>query len=449
MIVQRSLIVGLMMWSSLQGGEAEWPQFRGKLGSAQAGNVQIPEEWSIEKNLAWKTKVPGAGWAQPIVVGQSIFVATAVSDPPLTPKNMMAGVMDPRSRPNSANKGPAPGPDVKIDWQLLCLDKDTGSVRWTKSISTGKPKYAIHPSNTYATETPCSDGERVFVFFGATGIVVALDLQGKEIWRKDYGAFPGNADLGLGASPALDGSLLYVPLLNETKSAVVALDTKTGAEKFVIERKQPGTSWATPFIWSNKARKELVICGRGSVTGHDPQTGKELWSLGGIDSSFSSTPAATESIIVFGNGGPGSKSPLFGIKAGASGDITLKEKETKNEFVAFYKLAAAPGMASPVAVDSLVYVLNNGGLSCIDPLTGEVKYKERLPKARTVAASPFVAQGRIYFLDESGTMVTVKAGKDFEAVASNKIDDTFWASPTPLNDGVLLRGVNFLYRIKK
>lgn len=437
--------VTLLLFSSAAVA-ADWPQFRGP-NAASTAPVPLPTEWGKDKNVLWTAKIPGSGWAQPVVVGDKVFVATAVTDPPFTPKDMQKGVMDPSSIPLPGK--PKAGPDMKIDWQVLCLELKTGKELWAKTAASGKPKYAIHPSNTFATETPCADAERVYAFFGQAGVVIAYDHTGKEAWKADVGAFPGNANLGLGASPALHDGLLFVPLLNEEKAVVLALDAKTGKEKYKIERDKPGTSWATPFVWKNKVRTELVVCGKGVVSGHDLKDGSELWRFTNVDSSFSSSPTATDAVIVFGNGGPGSKSPLVGVKAGAKGDISLKDKETSNESVAFYKTGCAPGMSSAVAADGLVYVPGNGKLACYDLATGKEVYKEGLKDARMVAASPVLADGKLYVTEETGKTLVIKAGKEYELLGTNDLGDLVWSSPAAADGKLLIRGVKGLYCVTR
>jgi outer membrane protein assembly factor BamB len=426
---------------------ADWPQFRGPNAAATAATAP-PDEWAKGKNVAWTAKIPGSGWASPVVAGDKVFVATAVTDPPFIPKDMQKGVMDPSSVPTPGGKAKA-GPDMKIDWQVLCLELATGKEVWTKTAASGKPKYAIHPSNSFATETPCADAERVYAFFGQAGVVIAYDHAGQEAWKLDVGTFPGTADLGLGASPALHDGVLFVPLLNEEKATVLALDAKTGKEKYTITRDKPGTSWATPFVWKNQARTELVICGKGMVSGHDLKDGAELWRFTNVDSSFSSSPTATDATLVFGNGGPGSKSPLVGVKAGAKGDISLKKDETANDYVAFFKTGSAPGMSSAVAADGLVYVPGSGKLTCYDLATGKQIYKETLKNTRVIAASPILADGKLYVTEETGKTLVVKAGKEFELLGTNDLGDLIWSSPAAAGDRLLIRGVKGLYCIKK
>ncbi|MGL4424237.1 MAG: PQQ-binding-like beta-propeller repeat protein, partial [Gemmataceae bacterium] len=410
----RCLFTLMLLSASLSA--ADWPQFRGPNAAATA--TAITTEWGKDKNIAWTAKIPGSGWASPVAVGEKVFVLTAVTDPPFIPKDMMKGVMDPSSIPTPDGK-PKPGPEMKIDWQVVCLDLNTGKPQWTKTAASGKPKYAIHPSNSFATETPCADSERVYAFFGQAGVMIAYDHAGQEVWKQNVGTFPGTSNLGLGASPALYEGTLFVPLLNEEKATVLALDAKTGTTKYKIEREKPGTSWATPFVWKNQTRTELVVCGKGMVSGHDLKDGAEFWKFTNVDSSFSSSPTGTDAMLVFGNGGPGSKSPLVGIKAGAKGDISLANKATSNDFVAFFKIGSAPGMSSALAADGLVYVPSSGSLACYDLATGERMYKEALKGARMVAASPLLVGGKLFITEETGKTLVVKAGKEFELLGTN------------------------------
>ena len=425
-----------------------WPQFRGPNASSTTA-AKLPTEWSADKNIAWTTKIPGSGWAQPVVVGDKVFIATAITDPPFLPKDMMKGVMDPSSTPDPKSKEPKAGPDMKIEWTLLCLDLKTGKETWKKTAAAGKPKYAIHPSNTFATETPCADAERVYAFFGQAGVAIAYDHAGKELWKKDVGAFPGSAGLGLGASPSLHDGKLFIPLTNETKATILCLEAKTGNELWKIERAKPGTSWATPYVWKNKSRTELVVLGKGIVSGHDLKDGAELWKLTNVDSSFSSSATGSDDIVIFGNGGPGSKSPLFGVKAGAKGDISLKDGETANDYIAFYKTGSAPGMSSPVIDGKYVYVTGSGSINCYEAETGKKIYTERLKGARMIAASPILAGSTLYIVEESGKTHLVKTGPEFELLGTNVLDDLVWSSPAIAGDRVLIRGTKALYCIQR
>jgi outer membrane protein assembly factor BamB len=427
-------------------GAADWPQFRGPTGTGTAEKTSLPDEWGNDKNLAWKVAVPGQGWAQPVVVGDTVFVATAVSPNQPRPKNMMAGVTDPATMAKGAK-----APDAKYSWELHALDRKTGLTKWKKQVAEGKPKHAIHPSNTFATETPAADADRVYSFFGMAGVVAAYTHAGEKVWSKDVGAYPFLAGFGSGSSPALHDGRLYVQSYSDESAFLLCLDAKSGEQLWKAERAK-GSAWSTPLVWTNSGRTEVVACGDKSVISYDPKTGKELWTLGGIDTSFSSSAVASGDVLYFGASSPGSSSPLYAVKAGATGDISLKKGEKSNESVLWYKTGTAPGMASPLIVDGYLYIQGSGVLNCVDAKTGERKYKERLPKTRGAEAScPFAAGGKLYFTDEGGQTFVVKPGTEFEVLATNKLGaegEVFWASPAVAGGDLFVRGTEYLYCVR-
>ena len=205
---------------------------------------------------------------------------------------------------------------------------------------------------------------------------------------------------------------------------------------------RPGKSaWSTPFIWRNKERTELVASGEGKVISYAPETGDVLWELGGIKATFIATPVADRERCYFGNSGPFTAGQLFAVNAGSAGDITLRDKETSNAGVAWSRTQSGPGVASPLLAGGYLYVTSYGSgiLSCHDAGTGERLYRQRLPEAKTFAASLWAADGKIFLLDESGRTFVVRAGPQFELLGTNKLDDLFWASAAVTADALLLR----------
>ena len=440
----RLLLYSLALALTLAPSKGDWPQFRGP-GGAGVADAGPPAEWGPETNLAWKVKIPGQGWAQPVVVGDAVYVATAVSPNQPKPKNMMAGVTDPSTR------GPAKPGEAVYSWELHALDRQTGATRWKAVAATGKPQQPTHASNTYATETPAADAERVYVFFGAAGVVAAYTHAGKEVWRGDVGVHPFTNGFGTGSSPALHAGRLFVQTYAEDVAVLRAFDAATGKELWKAERPK-GSAWGTPLVWTNSLRTEVVAGGNGSVIAYDPATGKELWRMGGIDTSFSSSPAAAGDVLVFGTSSPGSSNPLYAVKAGAAGDITPKKGETKNEFVLWSRTKSGPGMASPVVTGGRVYVPGSGTLACYDLATGEPRFNERLPKARNmITANPVLAGGKLYLTDEAGLTFAVPAGGEFDVAGSNKLGEpgeVFWASPAVAGGDLFLRGTDYLYCVR-
>lgn len=443
----RRAILGLVVTASLADpAAAEWPQFRGPKGNGTAAPATIPLEWSETKNIAWKIPLPGAGWSQPVVFNGRIFVTSAVSDPPIRPKDFSAGAKDPSSIPGLTKRK---APDVTIDWRVIALDLQTGKTLWNQAALTGKPKYAIHPSNTYATETPAVDAHGVYAYFGATGTVAAFDREGQPLWKRELEASPTLQSLGTGSSPALFEGKLFIQSFHEERAFLVCLDTRTGGEKWRVTRDKAATSWSTPLVWRTPTRVEVVASGGQLMTGHDPETGKELWRVTGINVPGASSLTADRDRVYFGYRSPFGTTPLYALRAGATGDQTpaAGEKAIKSE--AWSRAGAAPGMPSPVAAGGYVYTLNDNVLNCVDAATGEVKYKERLPNLRSIAASPVAVGDKVIVLDENGKAVVLKAGPTLDLLGRGQLDDTFWASPALTGGTLLFRGIDHLYCIRQ
>jgi outer membrane protein assembly factor BamB len=450
----------------LQGND--WPQFRGPNGSG-VSESPLPTEWALEKNIKWKASMAGVGWASPVIVGKQVFIATAISEKQVKPT---AG----GGFGGGAGKGPAGGPpgggggfgkakgapDVIYQFEIQCLDLETGKMLWKKVALDSKPKIPTHRSNTYASETPVTDGKNLYVYFGMHG-VYSYDLTGKLNWKKDLGVYPMQAGWGTSSSPVLEDGKLFIQCDNEEKSFLVALDTKDGSELWRKERSEKST-WSTPLVWKNKKRTELVTLG-STIRSYDPKNGNLLWELLIGQSQASVSPVADEVMLYIGAGmgGGGRFAPkgdapptnagtLFAVKAGATGNISLKSSETSNDGVAWSAAKSGLGMASPLAYQGFVYVFErNGGLvSAFDAKTGKPAYsKERIPSAKAFWASPWAADGKIYAIDEGGTTHVLAAGAEFKVLGKNDVKDMVWSTPATNGEVILLRGVDNLYCITK
>ncbi len=456
---------------------ADWTQFRGTDGTGVSSEKSLPTEWSADKNVAWKVSVPGVAWSCPIVVGDKVFVTTAVADGQPKPRSGGGfGGGGGGGRPPGGGGGfpggggGGGGPDKEYTWKVVCLDRATGKELWSEKAAVGKPKYGTHGSNTFATETPVSDGERVYAYFAASGTVSAFDLKGKEVWKKEVGAFPSTNNWGTASSPAVHNGRVFVQCDNEKESFLIAFDAKTGEEKWK-EKRAEKTSWSTPYIWKTKARTDLVVVAPQKIRGYDPATGKEVWAITvGGGGQCNTTPVGTEDLLYVGSsmgggggfGGGGGGRPggggttlsgtLFAVKPGAKGDITPKEGKKDSEGVAWSVAKAMPSAASPLVYDGLVYTFdrNGGTVSCFDAKTGDAKYsKERLPKAGAFWASPWAYDGKVFAIDETGTTHVIKAGSSFEVLGTNTLGkDMFWSSPAVSGGMLLIRGVDSIYGIK-
>ncbi len=433
-----AICLSLVIATRLRAGD-DWPQFRGEgLGVVSANTL------AAAPRIDWKTAVAGAGWSQPIVIGETVFITTAVSDPPIRPKNMMQGVADPRSMPRSK----ASPPDLKIQWKVDALDLATGELKWSTVVAEGKPRFPIHPSNTYATETPAADADAVYAFFGATGTVVALDHAGTLLWQRELGAHPTDENFGTGSSPVLLADKLFVQCFYQDQAFIVCLNTKTGEEQWRVNRDKAGSSWSTPFVWRNVQRKEIIVSGQKLMTSHDPESGRELWRIAGMDVPATSSVTGNEEAIFFGYRAPFTAGPLYALEAGGAGDLSPSASDKKLKQQRWAKASAAPGMPTPVVAGDYLYVLNNSLLSCHDVRDGELKYKQRLPNAATISASLVATRNAIIAVDENGRVMFVQIGPEFALIDSVELNDTVWASPAITADRLLVRGIDYLYCLR-
>ena len=452
--------------AGLAAGGADWPQFRGPGGGGVVADGPPPAEWTATTNVAWTAAVPGVGWACPVVVGGNVFVATAVADGQPKPGGGFGGGRPGGGGPPGGGGRRAGGPDKVYTWKLHCLDLVTGKERWAATVAAGKPKHGTHGSNTFASETPASDGERVYTFFAAAGVVAAFDLAGKEVWKKEIGAFPTQMNWGTSSSPVVHAGRVYVQCDNEEKSFLLALDARTGAERWRADRAEK-TTWSTPYVWATPGRTDLVVGGSQKVRGYDPATGRVVWELAVGGGQCNASPVGDAERLYFGTGtgggrgrpgggpprgGTGGGGTLFAVKAGATGDVSPADGATASQGVAWAVRGAAPGAATPLVADGRVYVLDRqGGLvSCYDAATGKAVYaKERVPNARAFWASPWLAGGHVFCLDEGGTTHVLKAGDGFEVVRANPLGkDVYWATPAAAGGALLVRGVDTLTCIR-
>jgi outer membrane protein assembly factor BamB len=471
------LFSGFLAFAS-NGGE--WPQFRGPNGSATSDEPNLPVAWSSDKNIAWKVTLPGYGWSCPVVWGDKVFVTTAIADKQARPTGQMGGFPKGEFPKGEFPKGggfPKGGmrggkaPDEVYKWEIHCLSAIDGKRLWKKTAAERKPGVPTNSTNGYATETPATDGKRVYAYFGGIGMIYCFDFEGKPVWNADIGAHAMQFGHGTASSPVLAEGRLFVQCDNEEKSFLVALDAKNGTELWRTPRTER-TGWGSPLVWKSKNRTEIVCVGNPTVRSYDPETGKQLWELKGVTGQIKATPVADQSMLFVGSGGgfggggfggggfgrPGSGGPkggtgggkpMFAVKAGASGDITSDEGK-KSGAIAWRSSQAGPSTPSPLLYQGHLYVLDdNGGLvSCYDATSGKQLYKERVTGARKFTASPWAYDGKIFCLDDSGTTHVLKAGAEFEIIGANKLGELAWSSPAVANGAIFLRTVDHLYCIR-
>lgn len=440
------LFVGLAGATQLP-GDSDWPQFRGPQGLGVAPAADIAHEWSEGKNVEWKVSLPGQGWSQPIVIGQTIYLTTAVGEGVAVPIGLEAGMNDPRSSEASA------APSGTIDWRVIALDLADGKERWSVSACKGKPALPIHPSNTWASETPVADANGVYAFCGAMGTLAAFDPQGKPLWRVELGVQPMMFGYGTASSPMIHEGKLFVQSFGEEGGWLACFDSKSGRELWRVAH-EPGSSWSTPLLWRNEKRVELVAASRTLITGHEPVTGKELWRLKGILGPIMSSFAADPERLYLGQAGAGSNArlmnpPLYALAAGGEGDLSAAEGAREFKGQVWSQKAASPGMPSPVAAEGLLYVVEENLLACRDAASGDVFYRERVPGLVTVVASPILIGEELLLLDEEGHAALVRFGPDFEVIGHGALEGMFWSTPAVAGNSLLLRATTSLYCVRK
>jgi outer membrane protein assembly factor BamB len=422
------------------GAEIQWPQFRGGPAAGVASEGKFPETWDKSKNVLWKTAIPGMGWSSPIIWGDKIFITSVITE---------GKTEDPRKGLYFGGERAKP-PEGEHRWMVYCLDFQSGKILWEQTAHKGIPASGRHIKNSYASETSITDGERVYAYFGNLGMF-CYDMNGKERWTWKSGSFKTFAAWGTAASPALHGRHVFVVNDNEEKSFLVALDKYTGEEVWRVSREER-SNWATPFVWTNDQRTEIVTAGKGKVRSYD-LNGKLLWEFKGMSSITIPTPFARHGLLYVSSGYVLDKTrPVYAIRPGAEGDISLKEDETSSRYMAWCNRTAGPYNPSPIVYGDYLYVLYDmGTLACFDAHTGKEVYgKKRIgASANSFTASPWAANGKLFCLSEEGDTFVIEAGTEFKLLGKNSLEEMCLATPALAGDSLLIRTASTLYRIRQ
>ena len=397
-------------------GDRFWPQWRGPLLTGAALHGEPPVEWSETKNVRWKVAIPGKGSATPVVWGDTIFVLTSV------PADAAAA-------------------QAKQRFTVLAIGRKDGKVLWQRVVREELPHEGHHPTNTWASASALTDGERVYAFFGSRGFY-ALDLKGNVKWEKDLGDMNIKLGFGEAASPALHGDRLVVNWDHEGESFIVALDARTGKELWRVPRDEK-TSWSTPLVVEHNGRAQVITSATSRVRSYDLSTGELIWHATGMTANAIPTPVHSDGLVFLTSGFRGNA--LMAVRlAEAKGDIT------NGPAIVWRYDRDTPYVPSPLLYGGQLYVLksNNGILSAFEAKTGKKLYGEqRLEGVPNVYASPVGVAGRVYVAGRDGGVAVVQQGPEFKLLAVNQLEDGFDASPVPVDDELYLRGRKYLYRI--
>ena len=435
------VVSSLLVFDGNVWGQTSWPQFRGPMATGVADDARFPDKWSATENIAWKRDIPGRGWSSPVVWGENVFLTTVVN----------AGQTEEAIKGLYFGGDRFKPPETMHQWKVYCLDLKSGEIRWERQVHEGKPSTPIRIKSSYASETPVTDGERVYCCFGGLGIF-CFDFDGKELWRHDLKPKPIRFGWGTAASPVIDQGRLYFCNDNDEESYLLCLDASSGKEIWKTPRDEM-SNWATPFVWKNHQRTEIVTPGTEKVRSYD-QDGKLLWSLTGMSSITIATPFEANGLLIVSSGYVlDQQRPIYAITPGASGDITLGPNETANKFISWSQPKAAPYNPSTLVYDNRLYVLyDRGTLACYDAKTGQEIYgQQRLPDGRAFTSSPWASGGKIFCLSEDGVTFVLKAGDQFELLHTNSLteDDMGMATPAIVGNRLLLRTATRIYCISE
>lgn len=414
-MVNRLLFLSLSLTSATLPA-ADWPEFRGPDAQGHSDATNLPLTWSPTSHIAWKTAVAGVGWSSPVVVGDRIFLTSAVS---LSGKE-----------------------EATADRSLraLALDATTGKTVWDVELFQAKTPRA-HRKNSHASPTPVYEDGKLYIHFGHLGTACLNAANGQAAWATQ--AFAYSPVHGNGSSPVLFEDLLIFSADAETEPKVIALDKTTGQQRWAFARQSDAKkkfSFCTPLIIDVNGQKQLITPGSGVVNALNPKTGEEIWRCN-YDQGYSVVPRPVyaHGMIFLSSGYD--KSVLYAIKVDGKGDVTTTHIAWKIEKAAPHN----PSMA--VIGDELYFVADNGILSCVDAKSGQVHYSERC--TGPISASLLAADGKLYLQDEKGLGVVVKPGKQFQILAQNDLAERSLASYAVIGSDLLIRTEANLYRIKK
>jgi outer membrane protein assembly factor BamB len=417
----------------------KWPQFRGPQSSGVAEDPNLPDTWSESENVAWKTEIPGLGWSSPVVWGDNIFLTSVINLGETEPPKKGLYFGGERKAPTSEHR-----------WMVYCVDWKSGKIRWEREVYKGTPPSSRHLKNSYASETPVTDGERVYAYFGNLGLF-CFDKDGKLLWSKRLPAYQTRFGWGTAASPVLHKDRLYIVNDNDENSFLAAFDKKTGQEIWKVDRGR-GSNWATPYIWENGLRTEIIVPATKKVISYD-LNGKVLWEFSGMSSIVIPTPFSAHGLLYITSGYVGDQHrPVYAIRPGASGDISLREGEKGNQYIAWYQPQAGPYNPSPIVYGDYYYTLfDRGFFTCHDAKTGKEIYgKQRIePGAGAFTSSPWAYNGKVFCLSEDGDTFVIQAGPEFKVLGKNSLNEMCMATPAIARGSLIIRTASKLYRITK
>jgi len=396
----------------------QWAHWRGPEGNGTAPSARPPTLFDGDRNLRWKSGIPGRGSSSPVLWRDQVFVTTAV---PVDPQDTEGG-------------------GGQFDFLLIAIDRETGREAWRRVAVRARPHEGTHETNGFASASPCTDGERVYAHFGSRGLF-CFTVAGEPLWQRDFGDMRIRNGFGEGSSPTLAGELLIVPWDQETDSRLFALDRKTGETVWETPRDEP-TCWATPLVATDASGlRQVVMNGQTAARGYDLATGREVWRCGGQTQRPCASAVAADGIAWVTSGFRGSFMAAFDLAA--RGDLS------GTPAVLWTREADTPDVASPLLSGGRLtfYKEKSGLLTCVDARTGRVHYEtRRIPGVSRTYASPIAAGGHVYLTDRSGTITVIEDAAELRIVATNDVGEGVDATPAAADGDLFVRGERHLFR---
>jgi len=405
-----------------------WPWWRGPLGNGVSPDGDPPVRWSERENVRFKLAIDGDGLATPIVWGDRIYVLSAVA-------------LDGAGKVGGPARKPSETLLAKQRFLVTAYDRHDGSLEWQRVAVERVPHEGHHQESGWATASPVTDGERLYAHFGSAG-TFAYTLEGELVWKVDLGDMTTRLGYGEGSSPALWGDTLIINWDHEGDSFVVALDKRTGKERWRKDRPGELTSWSTPLIEEHEGRVHVIVAAGGRTRGYDIRNGDVLWSLSGLGMNAIPTPSYDAGILYLASGKMDSPRMLAVDLHGAKGDLD------GSRAVLWTRDRDTPYVSSPLLYRGQIYFFKHvtSLLTAVDAATGATRFVERLAFGN-VFASPVAAAGRIYVLGRDGKALVLASGPRLQILAENQLDDGFDASPVVVGGTLYLRGRRFLYAV--
>lgn len=418
--------------------DEHWPQWRGPEGSGVAKGTSYADEWSLEKNIAWKTPVEGRGHSSPVTWGNHLFITTSIRGGPSghKPPDHLGYDMKPGYRNPDSEEA-----DHSYTLKVLAYDTRNGKLLWEQTAYEGIMWDDRHKKNTYASNTVATDGKLLYAFFEAPGIY-AYDFKGKLVWKANLGNI-AKGGMGPGTSPLLFEDLVILQVDQEmgAGSAILALDKATGKQVWRTERNTRRT-WGTPIIARTGDRVELMATGAEMIAGYDPRTGKELWRAAGLQNHPIPSTVAGHGMVFFSSGYP--RKRVIAVKPGRTGDLT------GTDAIAWTYDKGTAYVASPVLHGDYLYLMSDGGiLTCLDAKTGAVVYEGGRPPVPGSYRSSLVAFGdKILQTSEEGDTFVIKAGPKHEVLKTNTVGEPVWSSLAFAKDTIYIRAEKHLFAVR-